>query len=78
MQWAVPPKRADASIIEALSVEDSRQTLKALATETVSIITLARALHDQDKKTRRELQEEFFAAAPETQKPDFNDSLEGI
>lgn len=78
MQWPVPPKKADAAIIEALSVEDARQTLKALATEAVSIITLARALHDKDKKTRRELQEEFFATASENQVPDFNDSLEGI
>lgn len=75
MQWPVPPKRADAAIIDALSVGDARQTLKTLATEAVSIITLARALHDQDKKTRRELQEEFFAWQAE---PDFNDSLEGI
>lgn len=75
MQWPVPPKKADPKIVEALTVEDARMTLKALATETVSIITLARMLHDQDKKTRRELQDEFLASQAE---PDFNDSLEGI
>lgn len=77
MQWPVPPKKADPKIIEALSVEDARQTLKVLATEAVSIITLARALHDQDKKTRRELQEELYASKTEPDLP-FNDSLEGI
>ena len=76
MQWSVPPKRADASIIDALTVEDDRKTLKVLATETVSIITLARALHDKDKKTRKELQSEFYEKA--NQEPEFDDSLEGI
>lgn len=75
MQWPVPPKKADHRIVEALCVSDARLTLKALTTEAVSIITLARMLHDQDKKTRRELQEEFLAGQAE---PDFNDSLEGI
>lgn len=75
MQWPVPPKKADQRIVETLCVSDARLTLKALATEAVSIITLARMLHDQDKKTRRELQEEFLAGQNE---PDFNDSIEGI
>lgn len=53
MQWGVPPKSMDARIIECLDIADQWETLKVLATEAVSIITLARALHDQDKKERK-------------------------
>lgn len=77
MHWPVPPKKADQKIIDALIVESPRETLKVLATEAVSIITLARVLHDQDKKTRKELQAEFYGSS-EKLYPEFDDSLEGL
>lgn len=49
MMWPVPPKSADARILECISAPDARGVLRALAVETASIITLARMLHDQEK-----------------------------
>ncbi len=54
MQWPTPPKRADAAIVEAIACEDGAAVLKTLAIETSSVITLARMLHDADKKARRD------------------------
>lgn len=58
MQWTVPPKGADQAIVDALCVEAPADVLRAMATETASIITLARMLHDVDKKSRKELHKE--------------------
>jgi len=49
MQWPVPPKWADDRIVSAISAPDGGEVLRVLATETASIITLARMLHDVDK-----------------------------
>lgn len=54
MRWPVPPKFFDQRIVDVISAHDSSDILRALATETASIITLARMAHDQDKATRRE------------------------
>lgn len=73
MQWPIPPKARDAAIVEALSVPQPRDVLRVLATETASVISLARMLHDDEKATRRaERQSDDDVGAP------FNDSLEGI
>lgn len=53
MQWPVPPKYMDQQIIDALSAPDGADVLRTLATETASIITLARMLHDRDKAARK-------------------------
>ena len=55
MQWPVPPKSADSRILSAIAAPDARDVLRALATETASIITLARMWHDQDKAARKAL-----------------------
>jgi len=73
MQWPVPPKSADPRILAAISATDARDVLRVLATETASVITLARMLHDKDKAARRELREQ----AREDVAP-FNDSLEDL
>ena len=79
MQWPVPPKAADHRVLAAISAPDGRDVLRALATETASIITLARMWHDQDKQGRRAIQEadriEAQAAADEAE---FNDELGGL
>lgn len=61
MQWPVPPKSADARILAAIAAPDGRDVLRALATETASIITLARMAHDQDKAARRALRADAIA-----------------
>lgn len=67
MQWPMPPKGADSKIIDAVSVPNPDKVLRCIATETPSLITLARTLHDMDKETRRRLaaeeREEFEAEA---------------
>lgn len=63
MQWPVPPKAADARILEAISAPEPADVLRALAGETASIITLARMAHDQDKAGRRALREENAAVS---------------
>ena len=65
MQWPVPPKAADARILDAISAPDARDVLRALATETASIITLARMWHDQDKSARSALRADFNADCKE-------------
>jgi len=77
MQWPVPPKSADAAILEAISAPDPHEVLRVLATETASVITLARMAHDQEKASRRALRQ---AVDPETGEiADLGDqSLEGI
>ena len=76
MRWPVPPKAADARVLAAIAAPDGRDVLRALATETASIITLARMVHDQDKAARRAIQAadriEAQAAADEAE---FNDDL---
>lgn len=75
MQWPVPPKSADQRILDAISSPDGREVLRALATETASIITLARMWHDQDKKSKRAIQDAGRAADREDI---FNDNLDDI
>lgn len=58
MQWPVPPKGADQAIVDALSVGSPSDVLRALATETASIITLARMAHDHGKAARKALRRE--------------------
>jgi len=53
MNWPVPPKWADEKIVEAISAPDGVGVLRVLATETASCITLARMLHDEEKKDRK-------------------------
>lgn len=72
MQWPVPPKAADAAIVAALSASDSADVLRTLATETASTITLARMLHDIDKKAKRTAWRDLERSAEE----DFGDSGE--
>lgn len=64
MQWPVPPKSADARILSCIGAPDGRDVLRALATETASIITLARMWHDQDKAARKALRTDHID--PET------------
>lgn len=74
MQWPVPPKSKDDAIVEALSSQQPRDVLRVLATETASVITLARMMHDADKSARR-AERAALNFAPD----DFiNDSLEDI
>jgi len=74
MQWPVPPKKADSKIVECLSAPDEQSTLRVLATETASIISLARMLHDADKESRKELAMEQLETGSESSE-DFNDGL---
>lgn len=77
MQWPMPPKRADALIVSAISSSEQPAVLRSLATETVSIITLARMLHDQDKATRKALatqEREASELLPDAE----SSSLEGV
>lgn len=77
MQWPVPPKSADARVLEAISAPDGRDVLRVLASETASIITLARMWHDQGKDERKAAKAELID--PETgeiKAPTF-DNLEG-
>lgn len=53
MQWPVPPKAADSRIVHALLATNPSAVLRTLATETSSLITLSRMLHDADKQARR-------------------------
>lgn len=53
MQWSVPPKAMDKRILASISAPDGHDVLRTLATETASIITLARMYHDRDKADRR-------------------------
>ncbi len=57
MQWTVPPKSADSRILSAISGDDAAGVLLALATETPSIVTLARMAHDADKAARKALRQ---------------------
>jgi hypothetical protein len=70
MQWPVPPRAADQAIVNAISGTEPRAVLRVLATETASVITLARMVHDQDKGAKR--------AMRDTATDTFDDSLESI
>ncbi len=59
MQWPVPPKKADERIVAVISAPGAADVLRVLATETASIITLARMLHDADKAAVRALRAEY-------------------
>lgn len=77
MQWSVPPKAADARILAAISAPHGRDVLRALASETASIITLARMWHDQDKQARKAIREAESKEMQtrDGQPEDFNDDL---
>ena len=53
MRWPMPPKSADRQILQAIKAADGNGVLRVIATETASIITLARMLHDEDKAAKR-------------------------
>lgn len=52
MLWGVTTKERDASIVEVLSADNPQTVLTKLATETASIVMIARMLHDIDKAER--------------------------
>jgi hypothetical protein len=69
MLWLVPAKAFDDRVVAAISAPDARDVLRVLATETASVITLARMAHDEGKAARRadrELQRAELQADPET------------
>lgn len=85
MQWPTPPKRADASIIAAIGCPDGGAVLAAIASEASSLVTLARALHDEDKQVRcdyhaalRDEEEASIAAADAARRSEPNDSLSDL
>lgn len=53
MSWPVPPKAADARLAELLNDTDPGATLRVLATETASCLSIARMVHSEDKATRK-------------------------
>lgn len=53
MQWPMPPKAMDARVLGAIAAVDARDVLRALATETASVLMLARMGHDEGKADRR-------------------------
>ena len=77
MQWPVPPKAADPLIVAAISADNPRDVLRVLATETASIITLARMLHDANKTARRALRKDInLPAGSAAVDVPFNDDLD--
>lgn len=66
MLWPTPPKRMDEIILSQLDVMEAGMTeadellvLRSIATETPFVVMLARYWHDQTKKERREMEEEW-------------------
>lgn len=55
MRWPIPPKSADKRIFDAISADNHNGILRCIATETPSLITLARMLHDADKAARKQI-----------------------
>lgn len=53
MQWSVPPKKADEQIILLMQAEMPAAVLRSLATEAVSLVSLARMVHDAHKAAKR-------------------------
>lgn len=78
MQWPVPPKGADPLIVAAISAPDPRAVLRVLATETASIITLARMVHSDDKAERKALRAEQSAASAPAPDAPFDDPLDHL
>lgn len=75
MQWGVPPRHYDEAVLAAISADDGRAVLRVLATETASIITLARMAHDDGKALRREAQGVTAPRADHGQDFPFDDPL---
>ena len=69
MRWPVPPRQYDSRIAELFQADDQPQVLRCLATEAVSIVTIARMLHSAQKP---KLTEQSIDTT------DYDDSLEGI
>lgn len=64
MMWPTPPKRMDEEVIsqlQPLSVQEGLAVLRVIATQTASVVMLARYWHDQTKADRRALEEEWEA-----------------
>lgn len=63
MRWSTPPKRMDAEIVPQLDLTEREglSVLRAIATQTASIVMLARYWHDETKQERRELEAEWKA-----------------
>lgn len=60
MMWPTPPKRMDSEVIELIKKSpDDRLVLKAIASQTASVVMLARYWHDETKAERRELEKEW-------------------
>lgn len=63
MRWSTPPKRMDEEILSQLSLpeKDGLAVLRVVATQTASVVMLARYWHDETKKERREIEAEWKA-----------------
>lgn len=72
MMWQLPPKSADKLITDAITGKDDRAVLNTLANDTASIISIARMLHDDDKKTRKALRAEMDKITADLPKTDDN------
>lgn len=55
MLWHVPQKSFDDRVLECIAATNPNDVLRVLATETASVITLARMGHDQTKLAKKEL-----------------------
>jgi len=72
MRWPVPPTKFDSQIAGFFRADQQGDVLRCLATEAVSIVTIARMIHSAEKPKRSALQ------TTESNYDDFEDSLEGI
>lgn len=61
MLWPTPPKRMDEEVLSLLSGAEDRLVLKAIASETASVVMLARLWHDEEKTARKTEREELEA-----------------
>lgn len=55
MRWPTPPKRVDALLLPLLESPEPIAVLSALADNMPSLITIARALNDEDRATKKAL-----------------------
>jgi hypothetical protein len=72
LNWPTPPRAWDADVAALMAAPDGAEVLRTLATETVSIVTLARIAHDAGKAQRRAQRE-----APPMPDDDLDDAPKG-
>lgn len=55
LKWPLTPRKVDDTLLALLAAGDDTRVLRAIASDTAALVTIARALNDQDRAAKKPL-----------------------